>query len=223
MIVDERITAYINSLSLEEIPFLEELEQTALKNRVPIIRKETQSLLKMLVQMKCPTQILEIGTAVGFSALLMSEYVDPACKITTIENYEKRIPIARENFQKAGKEEQITLLPGDAMELLKGLSGPYDFMFLDAAKAQYIYYLPELLRMLQEGGILVTDNVLQDGNIVQSRFAVERRDRTIHARMREYLYTITHCEELATSILPLGDGVTVSVKKRKLQERKEEQ
>lgn len=146
MIVDERITAYINSLSLEEIPFLEELEQTALKNRVPIIRKETQSLLKMLVQMKCPTQILEIGTAVGFSALLMSEYVDPACKITTIENYEKRIPIARENFQKAGKEEQITLLPGDAMELLKGLSGPYDFMFLDAAKAQYIYYLPELLR-----------------------------------------------------------------------------
>ena len=223
MIVDERITAYINSLSLEEIPFLEELEQTALKNRVPIIRKETQSLLKMLVQMKCPTQILEIGTAVGFSALLMSEYVDPACKITTIENYEKRIPIARENFQKAGKEEQITLLPGDAMELLTGLSGPYDFMFLDAAKAQYIYYLPELLRMLPEGGILVTDNVLQDGNIVQSRFAVERRDRTIHARMREYLYTITHCEELATSILPLGDGVTVSVKKRKLQERKEEQ
>ena len=216
MIVDERITAYINSLSLEEIPFLEELEQTALKNRVPIIRKETQSLLKMLVQMKCPTQILEIGTAVGFSALLMSEYVDPACKITTIENYEKRIPIARENFQKAGKEEQITLLPGDEMELLKGLSGPYDFMFLDAAKAQYIYYLPELLRMLPEGGILVTDNVLQDGNIVQSRFAVERRDRTIHARMREYLYTITHCEELATSILPLGDGVTVSVKKRKL-------
>ena len=173
MIVDERITAYINSLSLEEIPFLEELEQTALKNRVPIIRKETQSLLKMLVQMKCPTQILEIGTAVGFSALLMSEYVDPACKITTIENYEKRIPIARENFQKAGKEEQITLLSGDAMELLKGLSGPYDFMFLDAAKAQYIYYLPELLRMLPEGGILVTDNVLQDGNIVQSLFMPE--------------------------------------------------
>ena len=109
------------------------------------------------------------------------------------------------------------------MVLLTGLSGPYDFLFLDAAKAQYIYYLPELLRMLPEGGILVTDTVLQDGNIVQSRFAVERRDRTIHARMREYLYTITHCEELATSILPLGDGVTVSVKKRKLQESKEEQ
>ena len=224
MILEENRTAsYIRSLYTGNTELLDTIEQEALRDYVPIIRVETQSLLKMLVQMKCPTQILEIGTAVGFSALLMSEYVDPACKITTIENYEKRIPIARENFQKAGKEEQITLLPGDAMELLKGLSGPYDFMFLDAAKAQYIYYLPELLRMLPEGGILVTDNVLQDGNIVQSRFAVERRDRTIHARMREYLYTITHCEELATSILPLGDGVTVSVKKRKLQERKEEQ
>ena len=223
MIVDERITAYMNSLSVEETPFLEELERTALENRVPIIRKETQSFLKMLVQLKRPVQILEIGTAVGFSALLMSEYVDPSCKITTIENYGKRIPIARENFRKAGKEEQITLLPGDAMELLKGLSDPYDFMFLDAAKAQYVYYLPELLRMLPEGGILVTDNVLQDGKVVQSRFAVERRDRTIHARMRDYLYTITHCAELATSILPLGDGITVSVKKKKAQEGKKGQ
>lgn len=123
MIVDERITAYINSLSLEEIPFLEELEQTALKNRVPIIRKETQSLLKMLVQMKCPTQILEIGTAVGFSALLMSEYVDPACKITTIENYEKRIPIARENFQKAGKESRLRFCP-ESNGIVKGAFGP---------------------------------------------------------------------------------------------------
>lgn len=223
MIVDERITAYINSLSLEEIPFLEELEQTALKNRVPIIRKGDPEPFENVSADEMSDTDSGNRNCGGFSALLMSEYVDPACKITTIENYEKRIPIARENFQKAGKEEQITLLPGDAMELLKGLSGPYDFMFLDAAKAQYIYYLPELLRMLPEGGILVTDNVLQDGNIVQSRFAVERRDRTIHARMREYLYTITHCEELATSILPLGDGVTVSVKKRKLQERKEEQ
>lgn len=213
MIADERITAYINSLSAEESPFLEQLEQEALRDRVPIIRKETQSFLKMLIRLKNPKRILEIGTAVGFSALLMSEYADPECRITTIENYEKRIPIARENFQKAGKAEQIELLPGDAMELLKGLSGPYDFMFLDAAKAQYIYYLPELIRMLPEGGVLVTDNVLQDGNIVQSRFAVERRDRTIHARMREYLYTITHCEELTTSILPLGDGVTVSVRR----------
>ena len=167
----------------------------------------------MLLVMKQPEHILEIGTAVGFSSLMMSECVSADCTITTIENYEKRIPIARENFARAGKDHQITLLEGDAMEVLKGLTGPYDFVFLDAAKAQYIYYLPELLRMMPKGAVLVSDNVLQDGNIVESRFAVERRDRTIHARMREYLYELTHREDLETSILPLGDGVTVSVRK----------
>ena len=213
MIANERIISYINSLSTEDTPFLTELEKWALKERVPIIRKETQSFLKMLLVMKQPEHILEIGTAVGFSSLMMSECVSENCTITTIENYEKRIPVARENFARAGKDHQITLLEGDAMEVLKGLTGPYDFVFLDAAKAQYIYYLPELLRIMPEGAVLVSDNVLQDGNIVESRFAVERRDRTIHARMREYLYELTHCKELETSILPLGDGVTVSVRK----------
>ena len=213
MIANERIISYINSLSTEDTPFLTELEKWALKERVPIIRKEMQSFLKMLLVMKQPEHILEIGTAVGFSSLMMSECVSENCTITTIENYEKRIPIARDNFVRAGKDHQITLLEGDAMEVLKGLTGPYDFVFLDAAKAQYIYYLPELLRIMPEGAVLVSDNVLQDGNIVESRFAVERRDRTIHARMREYLYELTHRDDLVTSVLPLGDGVTVSVRK----------
>ena len=213
MIANERIISYINSLSTEDTPFLTELEKWALKERVPIIRKETQSFLKMLLVMKQPEHILEIGTAVGFSSLMMSECVSENCTITTIENYEKRIPIARDNFVRAGKDHQITLLEGDAMEVLKGLTGPYDFVFLDAAKAQYIYYLPELLRIMPEGAVLVSDNVLQDGNIVESRFAVERRDRTIHARMREYLYELTHRDDMVTSVLPLGDGVTVSVRK----------
>lgn len=213
MIANERIISYINSLSTEDTPFLTELEKWALKERVPIIRKETQSFLKMLLAMKQPEHILEIGTAVGFSSLMMSECVSENCTITTIENYEKRIPIARDNFVRAGKDHQITLLEGDATEVLKGLTGPYDFVFLDAAKAQYIYYLPELLRIMPEGAVLVSDNVLQDGNIVESRFAVERRDRTIHARMREYLYELTHRDDLVTSVLPLGDGVTVSVRK----------
>lgn len=213
MIANERIISYINSLSTEDTPFLTELEKWALKERVPIIRKETQSFLKMLLAMKQPEHILEIGTAIGFSSLMMSECVSENCTITTIENYEKRIPIARDNFVRAGKDHQITLLEGDAMEVLKGLTGPYDFVFLDAAKAQYIYYLPELLRIMPEGAVLVSDNVLQDGNIVESRFAVERRDRTIHARMREYLYELTHRDDLVTSVLPLGDGVTVSVRK----------
>jgi len=212
MIVDERMTAFINSLNPGNSMLLDEIEKEALEMHVPVIRKETQSFLKFLVKAGKPGRILEVGTAVGFSAILMSEYAPEECSVTTIEKYEKRIPLARQNFIRAGREDRITLLEGDAMELLKGLEGPYDFIFMDAAKGQYIYYLPEFLRMLSAGGILVSDNVLQDGDVIESRFAVERRNRTIHARMRKYLYMLTHCEELTTSILPIGDGVTVSIK-----------
>ena len=118
----------------------------------------------------------------------------------------------KENFRRAGREEQITLLEGDAADILKGLTGSYDFIFMDAAKGQYIHFLPDVFRLLAPGGILLSDNVLQDGDIIESRFAVERRDRTIHSRMREYLYTLTHHPDLTTSVLPLGDGVTLSVK-----------
>ena len=212
MIVDDRMVAFINSFDKGNTPFLNEIEKFAKETDVPIIRTEMQSFLRFFLAMKKPMKILEVGTAIGFSALLMSEYAPEGCQITTIEKYEKRIPIARENFKRAGREEQITLIEGDAMEVLKGLTGTYDLIFMDAAKGQYIYYLPELLRLLPKGGLLVSDNVLQDGDVIESRFAVERRNRTIHARMREYLYTLTHCEELTTSILPLGDGVTVSVR-----------
>lgn len=213
MIVEERLVAYIHSLETENIEILEQIEKEALDTFVPIIRKEMQSFLKVLLRVKRPLNILEVGTAVGFSAILMSEYVPEECRITTIENYEKRIPIARENFKRAGKEEQITLIEGDAFEVLKTLQDSYDFIFMDAAKGQYIAYLPEVMRVLSPGGILVSDNVLQNGEIIESRFAVERRDRTIHSRMREYLYTLKHHPELETSIIPLGDGVALSVKK----------
>lgn len=213
MIVDERMVAYINSLDVGNSALVNEIEEEALATFVPIIRKEMQNFLKVILEIKRPKAILEVGTAIGFSALLMSEHVDVDCKIATIEKYEPRIPIAKENFKRAGKEEQITLLEGDAMEFLKTLEGPYDFIFMDAAKGQYIHFLPDILRLLSTGGILLSDNVLQDGDIIQSRFAVERRNRTIHSRMREYLYTLTHHEQLTTSLLPLGDGVTLSVKK----------
>ena len=209
---DERTTAFINSLDSGNTPFLDGIEKEAKKTNVPIIRTEMQSFIKLLLAMKKPMSILEVGCAIGFPALLMSEYAPEGCKITTIEKYEKRIPIARENFRRAGKEASITLLEGDAADFLKELEGPYDFIFMDAAKGQYIHFLPDILRLLPAGGILLSDNVLQDGDIVESRFAVERRNRTIHARMREYLYALTHHEELTTSILPLGDGVTVSVR-----------
>lgn len=211
MITDERFIAYINSLDAGNPAYLDELEAYALNTQVPIIRKEMQSFMKTMLVMNKPKQILEVGTAIGFSALLMSEFTDG--HITTIENYDKRIPIARDNFKKYHKEDQITLLEGDAMEVLKTLAGPYDFIFMDAAKGQYIHYLPEIMRLLAPGGVLISDNVMQDGDIIESKYAVTRRDRTIHKRMREYLYTLKHHEELETSILTLGDGVAVSVRK----------
>lgn len=212
MIVEERMVTFINSLETENSKLLEEIEQEALDTGVPIIRKEMQSFLKVLLAIQKPMRILEVGTAVGFSALLMSEYAPKNCQIETIEKYEKRIPIARENFRRGQKETQITLLEGDALAILKRLEESYDFIFMDAAKAQYICYLPEVLRLLNQGGILISDNVLQDGDIIESRYAVERRNRTIHSRMREYLYELKHEPQLTTSIIPLGDGVAVSVK-----------
>ena len=213
MIVNERITAYINSLEQGNGAVCDAIEEEALSSYVPIIRKETSALLKTLVALKQPKAILEVGTAVGYSALLMSRVMPEDCRITTIEKYEKRIPIAKDNFKRAGKEQCITLLEGDAEEILKTLSGPYDFIFMDAAKGQYLHWLPMLLALLPQGGVLVSDNVLQDGDIIESRYAVERRNRTIHSRMREYLYTLTHMEEFETSVVPIGDGVTISVKR----------
>lgn len=213
MIVDERMSAFIDSLDTGNTPFLDEIEREAKKTNVPIIRTQTQSLIKFLLAMHKPMSILEVGCAIGFSALLMSEYAPAGCRITTIEKYEKRIPIAKENFKRGGREESITLLEGDAADILKELTGTYDFIFMDAAKGQYIHFLPELLRLMPVGGILLSDNVLQDGDVIESRFAVTRRNRTIHSRMRDYLYEIKHHQELETVILPVGDGVTISVKR----------
>ncbi len=213
MIVDERMVTYIRSLEVPESAVIEAIEQEALRDRVPIIRKEMQSFLKVLLMIKRPMRILEVGAAVGFSSILMSEYMPEGGHITTIENYDKRIPIARANFKRAGKEEQIDLIEGDALKVMHGLEGPYDLIFVDAAKGQYIHYLPEVMRLLGTDGVLVSDNVLQEGDIIESRFAVERRNRTIHSRMREYLYELKHHDQLQTSIIPLGDGVALSVKR----------
>lgn len=213
MIVDDRMVAFINSFDKGNTPFLNQIEKFAIETEVPIIRKEMQVFLRFLLTMQKPMKILEVGTAIGFSALLMSEYAPQGCKITTIEKYEPRIPIARENFQKAGKEKDITLLEGDAADILKELEGSFDLIFMDAAKGQYIHFMPDILRLLGDNGVLVSDNVLQDGDIIESRYAVVRRNRTIHGRMREYLYELTHHPQLETCILPVGDGITLSVKK----------
>lgn len=214
MIVDERLVTYINSLDQGNTARLDEIESQALADYVPIIRKEMQSFLKLLLAIKKPMRILEVGTAVGFSAILMAEYGPKDCQIVTIENYEKRIPIAKANFEYANKTEQITLLEGDAAEILPTLDTRFDMIFMDAAKGQYINFMDDVLRLLKVDGVLVSDNVLQDGDIIESHFIVERRNRTIYKRMREYLYELTHRDDLVTAVLPVGDGITVSTKTR---------
>ncbi len=213
MMEQNRITDYINSLDRGHGQLCDRIAREAREAFVPIIRKETAAFLKTMIASVKPMKILEVGTAVGYSALLMAQVMPKGAHITTIEKYEPRILLARAHFKEAGMEQRITLIEGDAGEILDGLAETYDFIFMDAAKGQYIHWLPRIMDLLAPGGVLFSDNVLQDGNIVESRFAVERRDRTIHSRMREYLYTLKHMEELETSIIPIGDGVTLSVRR----------
>lgn len=212
MIQDERMVSFINSLERGHSELLTRIEKEARDSLVPIIRPETQSLLKFLIASYKPRKILEVGCATGFSALLMWEASGKEATITTIEKYEKRIPIAHGNFERAAADKNINLLEGDAMDILHELDGEYDFVFMDAAKGQYINFLPDVTRLLKKGGILVSDNVLQDGDVVESRYAVTRRNRTIHSRMRDYLYELKHSDIFETTILNIGDGVTLSVK-----------
>ena len=200
MIVDNRITEYLHSLENSRGDLLDGIEKKAIEDGVPIIRSETAALLRSLTAALQPANILEIGTAVGYSALQMCQVMPANCHITTIEKYEKRIPEAKENFKKAGEESRITFLEGDADFWLRELKGKkFDLVFMD---------------VMPVGSVLISDNVLQDGDVVQSRFAVQRRNRTIHSRMREYLYELKHMEEFETAVIPIGDGVTISTRIR---------
>ena len=215
MIVDNRITEYLHSLEKSRGELLDTIEKKAVEEGVPIIRSETAALLRSLTAALRPENILEIGTAVGYSALQMCQVMTLNCHITTIEKYEKRIPEAKENFKKAGEESRITFLEGDADMWLKELKGKqFDLVFMDAAKGQYLNWLPLLLDLMPVGAVLISDNVFQDGDVVQSRFAVQRRNRTIHSRMREYLYELKNMEEFETAVIPIGDGVTISTRIR---------
>lgn len=217
MIVDKHVVEYINSLEGDLPSHLKELAKTAHNDDVPIIKKETGTLIRFILTLFKPSRILEIGTATGFSAIFMSEYMPEDCSITTIEKVEMRLEKARINLSTCPKSDKITLLEGDALVMLEEMANEklacYDFIFLDAAKGQYINFLPHILKLLTPKGILITDNVLQDGSVAGSRYAIRRRDRTIHGRMREYLYTLTHREDLETTIIPVGDGVTLTTKK----------
>jgi len=216
MIVEPRLVEYLNSLETELPEHLAKLEAYAIEHEVPIIRKEAQSLLKFFLELKQPKRILEVGTAIGFSASLLCEYMPKDCHLTTIEKVPMRIVEAEKNLAALKRSQDVTFLTGDAEDVLKNLreqGNQYDFVFMDAAKAQYMSFLAQILPMLPAGALLITDNVLQEGSIIESKYSITRRDRTIHMRMREYLYELKHNVALTTSIVAVGDGMALSVKK----------
>ena len=175
MITEERVLDFIRSFGVDRgSEALHMIEKEAVRDDVPIIRKETGELLRILLQIKKPVRILEVGAAIGFSSVFMGENTDNNTHITTIENYPPRIERAKVYIALAGMVDKITLISGDAAEVLKELSGSWDFIFLDAAKGQYIHFMPEVMRLLAPGGILVSDNVLQDGDIFESRYVIKR-------------------------------------------------
>ena len=208
---NERIAAYLRSLKQTEDPFLAKLRKEALETGVPILRTDTEALLSFFTELVKPSEILELGTAIGYSGTVMLRHGN--ARLTTVENYAPRIERAKRTFEEAGLSERVTLIPEDAGEVLKRLSGPYDLIFLDAAKAQYVTWLPEILRLMKPGSVLIADNVFQDGNVLESRFAVRKRDRTVHERMRAFLEAVERNPDLESAVLNVGDGVSVSVLK----------
>lgn len=208
----DRLNIYLQSLEKDEDSFLEELRSLAESEEVPIIRKDMEDLMRFLMKLLRPAKVLEVGTAIGYSAIAMAKNLPESSCITTIEHDHKRAETARKNFVAADLDDKITLVEGDAGTVLETLEEKFDFVFMDAAKAQYITWLPSILKCLKPGGVLVTDNVLQEGDILESRFAVTRRNRTIHSRMREYLYTLKNTDGLITTILNVGDGAALTIK-----------
>lgn len=209
----KRLSVYLDALQPDMPDYLSEIEKRAVDCDVPIIRRESRYFMRTLLWIERPERILEIGTAVAFSALFFMTYVPGPCHIDTIESYEPRIREARENIEKSPFSEDINLLEGDAMKILPGLSGTYDLIFLDAAKGQYVKMLPLLKKLMHPGSVLVTDNILQEGDLIESTFAVKRRNRTIHKRIREYLEAVSFDKCLVTTTIDEGDGMCISVMK----------
>ena len=209
----DRISSFIDSFIVDDEGILGEIYMSAIKRGVPVIRRSAKEFLKTQLLIKKPKNILEIGTAIGYSSLYMSQYIDEDGRITTLELDETRVIEAKENIKKLGKEEVIKVIKGDALEIISTLpDDSYDFLFVDAAKGQYINYYEDVIRIAKSGAVIISDNILQDGEILESHFTVEKRNRTIHDRMRDYIYKITHDKRVESSILPLADGMAVTIK-----------
>lgn len=213
-VTEPYITEYLRGLLPMQNEHLEALRQEAGQEEtyVPIVQPEVARWLQVMCQIVKPKRILEVGTAIGYSAMVMAEASPTLQKLTTIERYDKAYERAKVNIQKSPVGDKLELLFGDAADILPTLSEPYDLIFLDAAKAQYPAFLPECLRLLNKGGVLISDNVLYKG-MVANRALLIRRKITIVKRIKRYLIEISNHPELETSIIPIGDGVALSYKK----------
>lgn len=206
------VDTFLRATIKRENGFIREMELYAEKNHIPIVPPETAAFLKILINVHKPEKILEAGTAIGYSSIVMLGEMAETGIIDTIEIDEDVAQIARKNIAYAGFTGRIRILSGDALMVMKCIEKMYDMIFLDASKGQYNEYLDESLRLLRPGGLLVSDNVLYKGLVTQEE-PVMHKHRTITVKLREYLSRICNDDRLLTSIVPIGDGITVSVKR----------
>ena len=215
MITNPKVLEYLDIISPVNSKAIEEIRAEAKRNYIPIIKRDTENFLKFVLKMQNPGSILEIGCAVGYSAAVMLENSD--ADIVTVEKMPERVEEAKRNIKYADFESRASILEGDAGEILKSLADKgekFDFIFMDAAKAQYIIWLPMVKKLLKESGMIFSDNCLQEGDLAESSFAIRKRDKTIHKRMREYIYLLLHDETLESWIFSIGDGVLLSRSRR---------
>ena len=215
MITNPKVLEYLDIISPVNSKAIEEIRAEAKRNYIPIIKRDTENFLKFVLKMQNPGSILEIGCAVGYSAAVMLENSD--ADIVTVEKMPERVEEAKRNIKYANFESRVSILEGHAGEILKSLADKgekFDFIFMDAAKAQYITWLPVVKKLLKESGMIFSDNCLQEGDLAESSFAIRKRDKTIHKRMREYIYLLLHDETLESWIFSIGDGVLLSRSRR---------
>ena len=211
MITNLKVLEYLDIISPVNSQTVEEIRSVAKENYIPIIKRDTENLLKFVLKMQNPKSILEIGCAVGYSAIVMLE--NSGADIVTVEKMPERVEEAKKNIKYANLEDRAKIIEGDAGEILERLvneNKKFDFIFMDAAKAQYITWLPTVKALLKDKGIIFSDNCLQEGDLLESSFAIRKRDKTIHKRMRDYIYLLLHDEDLESWIFSIGDGVLLS-------------
>ena len=215
MITNLKVLEYLDIISPVNSQTVEEIRSVAKENYIPIIKRDTENLLKFVLKMQNPKSILEIGCAVGYSAIIMLENSD--ADIVTVEKMPERVEEAKKNIKYANLEDRAKIIEGDAGEILERLvneNKKFDFIFMDAAKAQYITWLPTVKALLKDKGIIFSDNCLQEGDLLESSFAIRKRDKTIHKRMRDYIYLLLHDEDLESWIFSIGDGVLLNRSRR---------